>query len=94
MELAELLIVLSRHGVTHYKTADLELTLAPIAQPEVVNRVANYTTATTTQPEQATSKRRKPKAEPIPHHLTDTLSLLKLDDASLVDRLFPEQPLE
>lgn len=71
-EIKTLIKTLRECGVTHYKTAEIELDLgpAPIAL-EVIDKPS------------------EPSQE-IKHKVEELTSLLKLDDNSLVNRLFPD----
>lgn len=75
-----LLHVLKAHGVSHFKSNDLELRMdagvsvtpsTPPPEPKVLGDVL---------PSQE---------EGIPHHVNEVAGLLKLSDADLVDKLFP-----
>jgi hypothetical protein len=87
-----LLALLRANGVTHFKCADVEVTLSsatPIGDhSEPLKKPLSYHQA---PPAQAAP----PVSQNIPHHVNEVAALLKLDDASLVDRLFPDytQPL-
>lgn len=80
-ERMELLAALSRFGVTHYKSHDLEIRLGPIHKPEDLVARLPDTPADSPAPESqndvATAK------------LKDLIDTLHLDHASLVDKIFP-----
>lgn len=73
-ELKKLVKTLRDLGVTHYKTADLELNLTP----EAPIKAAKIIPAT---PEE--------EAE-IKHKMENYKSIMQLGDIELVDRLFPD----
>ncbi len=79
MDLEKLLQALKEAGVTHYKTADLELRFSDVPVKPVHVPVDAPVSAT----------------EEIKHEVHELTSLLKLSDVELVDRLFPDtQPEE
>lgn len=85
-EIKTLVKALKAAGVTHYKTAELELNLA--------------TSQSFASPNVSRETKKAPKAQlplltheeekPIEHKVVELTSLLKLSDTDLVDRLFPD----
>lgn len=96
-ELTDLLILLRAHGVTSYKAKGITISLEPISQvqPPSVSvtapRFSTTTTLTTTPKGSATPLAAiPPVTSAIPHHENEVLSLLRLGDEALVDRIFPD----
>lgn len=77
-ETKALIEMLRASGITHYKTADIELNLGPAPVLPVVSRETIASNEAETVP------------GPIPHIVKELTSLLKLSDTDLVDRLFPD----
>lgn len=75
-EIKSLIKALRDAGVTYYKTADIELNLAPVPkeEPRAITPVDAPSAA----------------EDPIKHKVEEMVSLLKLSDTELVDQLFPE----
>lgn len=80
-ERLELLAALSRAGVSHYKSHDLEIRLGPIPKTEGLaawlSDKSIETPAPAVQDDGATEK------------LKGLIDTLKMDDASLLDKIFP-----
>ena len=73
--------VMREYGITHVKTESLELSIPLCAAPAT----PMPTRAATTPPDAPASG-----MEPITHKIQELTSLMKLDDMSLVDKLFPD----
>jgi hypothetical protein len=98
----QLIEMLRSSGVEYYKTQYLELRFTnhvdnqPVTPPQqstfhapVDVRQADYsyvTSVTNIPPANAVP----PTEANIPHHTNEVLSMLRLDDNSLVDKLFPD----
>ena len=84
-QLRALAKVMKDYGITHVKTDALELSMPCIAAP-----------ATPVPTRAATIPPDAPAAgmEPISHKIEELTSLMKLDDVSLVDKLFPDHTEE
>lgn len=76
-EIKALVKTLRSCGVTHWKTPEIELNLAPLAPRE-------------TKPKLVPIEAPIVESEKIEHKVEELKSLLKLSDDELVDRLFPE----
>lgn len=92
-EIKALVKILKSSGVTHFKTAELELTfvkhetivtapveVSPVNTKRVVKRRAKAIKVT---------KAIKDESE-TPHELVELSSLLKLSDTELLDQMFPD----
>ena len=82
-----LLILLRQHGVSHFKTHEVEIDLKG-EKLEVVSPTSDQ--AKPPLPDQSELGNLTPHQMEIPHHINEVASLLKLDDNALAERLFPE----
>ncbi len=85
----KLLKLLRAHGVTHFKSHEVELNIgAPHTESlDAMSPVPSAERVETKGPEHGGAI--PPVENPIPHHLNEVRSLLKLSDEDLVDQLFP-----
>lgn len=92
-EIASLVRTLKSCGVTHYKTAELELTfespIPPVSAPLPVVGVlpVSHTQAPAFGAALETKIEEDKQAV---HKIIETTSLMKLSDTDLIDRLFPD----
>lgn len=92
-----LLALLKANGVTHYKSGEVEIILEA-SVPQGRGAKDNSRTQSPKPPMNPSLLTRSvvpaqaapPVASNIPHHTNEVASLLRLDDAALVDRLFPD----
>jgi hypothetical protein len=85
-----LLHVLRSHGVNHFKTHEVEIT---IGHPPALSD--HTTVGPVPSPKSdikipATAAAAPPTEMKIPHHINEAARLIKLSDEDLVDELFPE----
>lgn len=79
-EIIQLVQALKAAGVSHYKHGSMSISFeSKLVQEETVSKVTQVPVDAPT-----------PVPEEIKHQVQELTSLLKLDDVSLVDRLFPE----
>lgn len=84
-ELESVLSLMKQYGVTHLKGFDSEITM--VSSPAVSTvQVLKADEKPNAVPLQAVL----PVDMKIVHHVNEVANLLKLDDYSLVDRLFPD----
>jgi hypothetical protein len=83
-DIKKLIKMLRDSGVTHYKTAELELNLAPLPTKEPKTPLVKAIPLETATEED----------KPIEHTEMQLTSLLKLSDVDLLDRLFPDHTKE
>lgn len=83
-----LFTLMKLYGVSHLKHADLEITFggAPESFLKKEETPPYPVTFTKAPPPQAVP----PVESTIPHHVNEVANLLKLGDADLVDKLFPD----
>lgn len=81
-ERVELISALSRLGVVHYKSHDLEISFD--LGPRLSHPVAALNATTATPNLQPTKEN-----DDSTKKLTDLIETLKMDDASLIDKIFP-----
>lgn len=93
----KLIQMLKASGVTRFKTVDVELEFgnSTASTSGMRNSVPNRQKkkSASTQPPSPVGADLLPKDIPIPHHMSEVRSLLKLNDNDLVDKIFPEGPL-
>ena len=101
-DIKKLIKMLRAEGVTHYKTADLELNLSPIEmggrltarlQP-VKLKDAGSNPACPAIPSKTPLDAPYEEEKPIEHNDVNLVSLLKLSDEDLLDRLIPDHTKE
>lgn len=97
-ELKALLKMLKLNGVTHFKSADFEISLRDSSviergspRSEVIGLIP---VPATKEVSRETSEALPLEEKPIPHEVVQLTSLLKLSDVDLVDRLFPDHSRE
>lgn len=88
----QLLTILRAHGVSHFKTPSVELTIGfthpqPAVAPILSLKENSFAEQMRIPP---TAAAVPPVEMPIPHHINEVAKLLKLGDNELVDALFPE----
>lgn len=81
-ETRALIEMLRSQGITHYKTGEIELALTPL--PE----------APKASPVESPAMPGVDSQDKIPHVVQELTSLLKLSDADLVDRMFPDHTVD
>lgn len=88
-EIKALIKALRENGVVQFKSGDIELTLAP---QEIVSRETplSVKVASLISPKLEAEDTTTEASSEIIHKVVEMTSLLKLDDAQLVDRLFPD----
>lgn len=74
-EIKALIKLLRAQGVTHYKSAEIELDLGPIVPRETAVK------AMSVKPSEST---------PIPHKDLNPLELIKLSDVELLNKIYPD----
>jgi hypothetical protein len=92
-EIKSLIKTLRASGISHYKTPELELTLSPLIEKQIkpiVMPVATPQTVSRETPLDAPYEEEKP----IEHTDVNLVSLLKLSDEDLLDRLIPDHTKE
>jgi|SRR6185312_2713018 len=96
---AKLIQLLKASGVTKFKSVDLELEFgnsptSTSGMRKSISKPSKSQAASAQPPSPAgAASSLTPKDLPIPHHMTEVRSLLKLNDNDLVDKIFPEGPL-
>jgi len=92
-----LIQILKASGVTRFKSVDLELEFSnsPVSTSGTSVPKPSKRKAASAQPPSpaGAASSLTPKELPIPHHMSEVRSLLKLNDNDLVDKIFPEGPL-
>lgn len=83
----QLLKILRAHGVSHFKTLEVEVRIDVLPPPNPLIAVGSASLSDTKAPP---SQAAPPVDMNIPHHVNEVAKLLKLGDAELVDALFPE----
>ncbi len=89
----KLLHILRSHGVSHFKSAEIEIRfgVSPTQEPLIaVGPVLPRHESTSPVP--ATAAAAPPVDLKIPHHINEVAALLKLSDEELVDKMFPPEP--
>lgn len=87
-----LLQILRAHGVSHFKTHEVEIMIGH--PPALSDHLTTAGPASSSLKSEATPPPTAAAAPPvqmqIPHHINEVKNMLKLDDYSLADKLFPE----
>jgi len=83
-ERIELLSALSRAGVSYYKSHDLEIRLGVMSQSVPLDPAQVQAGVASTPPEPIVAENADATKK-----MTDLIETLKLDDVSLVDKIFP-----
>lgn len=90
-----LIKVLCAHGVSHFKDRDVEIRIeAPHLGAGIQIMPAKSPPAAAVVPIPPSAAAAPPTEMAIPHHVNEVAKLLKLDDNSLAETLFPagEEP--
>lgn len=100
-ELKGLIKMLKSSGVTHFKSADFEITLRDSSvgecgphKPDVAGSIPAPATSVAPSIVSRETIGEDKEDKPIPHEVLQLTSLLKLSDVDLVDRLFPDHSQE
>lgn len=81
--------LLRAYGVSHFKSPEMEIRIGapPTTSPDLSHAVSSPPSQTKAPANAASAP---PVEMQIPHHVNEVAKLLKLNDADLVDALFPE----
>lgn len=85
----KLLLLLRAHGVSHFKTAEVEIRIGVPPSLDSVIAVGAPPINMPIQKPPATAAAIPPVKMEIPHHINEAARLLKLSDEELVNEMFP-----
>lgn len=81
--------MLRAHGVSQFKSLEIEVSFANVSVPASVDSYVR-TIDKSVKKKAPSSQAAPPAKSKIPHHVNEVAALLKLSDADLVDRMFPD----
>jgi hypothetical protein len=85
--------LLRAYGVSHFKTAEVEIRIGAPPSPDSLIAVGAPPIRADLVPTKPNAGDVRPVSVEIPHHINKVKEMLKLSDEDLVDRMFPEAPL-